>query len=121
MPCSCENLERQVDREAVGVVQLECVGAGQHPCRRNAAIMSFRIARPLSMVLSKLASSFSDDLVDIILLLDQLGISAAGFSLITVSADVGQERLVDAEQLAVTSGAAQQAAQNVAAALIGRA
>ena len=57
--------------------------------------------------------------MDILLLLDQLGISAAGL-LDNGGGDVGHERLVDAEQLAVTNGAAQQAAQNVAAALVGR-
>ena len=61
-----------------------------------------------------------DNLVDIFLLLDQLRICAAGL-VDNGGSNVGHERLVNAEQLAVTSGAAQQAAQNVAAALVGRA
>ena len=57
--------------------------------------------------------------MDIFLLLNQLRICAAGL-VDNGGSNVGHKRLVNAEQLAVTNGAAQQAAQNVAAALVGR-
>ena len=57
--------------------------------------------------------------MDILLLLDQLRVRAAGL-LDDRSRHIGQERAVDAEQLAVARRAAQQAAQHIAAALVGR-
>ena len=60
-----------------------------------------------------------NDLADIILLLQQGRISA-GILLNNRIAYLIQERLVDTEQLAVTSRTAEQTAQNVAASLVGR-
>ena len=59
-----------------------------------------------------------DDAGDHILLLDDLGISLAG-DLKDLLGKLGQEQTFDAQELTVTGGTAQQAAQDVAAAVVG--
>ena len=70
------------------------------------------------MVLAKFSSSTPDDLGDIILPLPQLGVVA----LVLVDDGVAhlvEEGLVDAQQLAVAGGPAEQAAEHIAPALVG--
>ena len=57
--------------------------------------------------------------MDIFLLFNQFGVCAAGLVNYR-GCNLGQERAVNAEQLAVTRSAAQQAAQHIAAAFVGR-
>ena len=114
------HLDRQVDREAIGVVKLEGVRAGEH--RFSLFLMGGQHFR-------KNAHTAVDGLGEILLLhahhagdigraLAQIGI----MSLIFMDDrfhDLAQEGMVHTQQLAVARRAAQQAAQNVAAALVG--
>ena len=113
-----EYLKGQVDREAVGVIQLECIRSGQLLAVGSGDLV---IQDSKAAVDGLVEAGFLvlDNLVNIFLLLNQLRICAAGL-VDNGGSNIGHKRLVNAEQLAVTNGAAQQAAQNVAAALVGR-
>ena len=109
----------QVDGEAEGVVQLEGVLTGEHGLalglvgRQHVAVDLHAAVDGAGEVLLLGA----DDLSDIGLLLPQVGVLA----LVLVDDGVHhliQERFVDAQQLTVAGGAAQQTAQHVAAALV---
>ncbi len=112
-----EDLTREVDREAKGVVQLERVLAADdldvvalHQALQHFEALVDRLGEALLL--------HADHLGDEVLLLDQLGIRRAvlvdnGF------ADLIQERLLVAEQSAVTRSAAKQTAQHIALALVG--
>ena len=113
------HLGRQVDGEAEGIVQLEGVSAGEHR-------LALLLVGGQHLVIDADAAVDgagevlllgADDLGDVALLFLQVGV----LPLVLVYHGVHhlvQERLVDAQQLAVAGGAAQQAAQHIAAALV---
>ena len=114
-----DHLDRQVDGEAVGVVQLERVRAGED----GLALLLVGVQKfgeDLHAAvdgLGKVLLLGADDLGDIGLTLAQLRIMA--FVLVHDRIhDLIEERTVDAKQLAVAGGSSQQAAQHVAAALV---
>ena len=113
------HLRRQVDGEAEGIVQLEGVAAGKHrlalllvSCQHLAVDTHTAVDGAGEILLLG-----ADDLGDIALLLPQVGVLALVLMHHRVHHLI-QERLVDAQQLAVAGGAAQQTAQHIAAALV---
>ena len=114
-----DHLDRQVDGEAVGVVQLERVRAGEDGLTLLLVGVQ-KLGEDLHAAvdgLGKVLLLGADDLGDIGLTLAQLGIMA--FVLVHDRIhDLIEERTVDAKQLAVAGGSSQQAAQHVAAALV---
>ena len=114
-----DHLDRQVDGEAVGVVQLERVRAGEDGLALLLVGVQ-KLSEDLHAAvdgLGKVLLLGADDLGDIGLTLAQLGIMA--FVLVHDRIhDLIEERTVDAKQLAVAGGSSQQAAQHVAAALV---
>ena len=113
------HLHGQVHGEAVGIVELEGVGAGEHGLPRR-LVGGEHLAVDLHAAVDGAGEVLllgADDLGDIGLLLPQVGIGAL------VLMDHGvhhlvEEGVVDAQELAVAGGPAQQAAQHVAPALV---
>ena len=114
-----DHLDRQVDGESVGVVQLERVRAGEDGLALLLVGVQ-KLGEDLHAAvdgLGKVLLLGADDLGDIGLTLAQLGIMA--FVLVHDRIhDLIEERTVDAKQLAVAGGSSQQAAQHIAAALV---
>ena len=115
-----EDVLGEVQRETVGVVEPEGVRAGEHGLAlgleavhelgEDAHAAVYRAGEALLLG--------ADDLGDEALLVDEVRVGGA----VLVDdrlADLVEEGLVHAEELAVARGAAQQAAQDVAAALVG--
>ncbi len=115
-----DHLEREVYGEAIGVVELESVGAGEHLFAAALVALEHLGEDPNAAVdsLGEILLLNADNSRDIILLLKQVGISSAAL-MDDGAADLIEERLVHAEELAVPRGAAQQAAQDIATSLIG--
>ena len=110
----------QVDGEAVGVIELERVRAGEGRLALGLVALE-HFGEDLHAAIDGLGEVFflgADDAGDIGLLFTQLGVLALVFMDDGVH-DLIEERFVHAQQLAVTRGAAQQAAQDVAPALVG--
>ena len=113
------HLGRQVDGEAICVIQLEGVGAGEHRLALSLVVRQ-QLVEDLHAAVDGLGEVLllgADHLSDIGLLLPQVGIGGL------VLMDDGlhhfiQEGLIDAQQLAVAGGPTQQAAQHVAPALV---
>ena len=113
------HLDRQVDREAVGVIELEGICTGE-----NGFVVFLMLRQHLGENAhaavdraGKVLLLYADDAGDIGGALAQVGIVA----LVLVDDrlnNITQERMVHAEQLAVAGSAAEQAAQHIAAALI---
>jgi len=114
------HLHRQVNGEAVGIVQLESVRAGEGGLPLFLVLSQQLIEDSHAAVngLGEVLLLHPDDLGDIGLPLPQFGIVAFVFVNNGVHHLI-QEGLVDAQQLAVAGGPAQQAAQHVAPALVG--
>ena len=113
------HLYRQVKREAVGIIELECISTGEN-------------GLALCLVLSKKIREDShtgvdsagkvlllglDDAGDVRLLLAKLRVLALVLMDDGID-DLIKERLIDAKELAVARGAAEQTAQNIAAAIL---
>ena len=114
------HFDGQVDGEAVGIVQAEGVGAGEH------GLAGGLVGAEHFVIDLHAAVDGAGEVL--LLLLDDAGDIGAAVAQIAVVAlvllhhglhDLVQEGLVDAQELAVAGGAAQQAAQHVAAALVG--
>ncbi len=114
------HLFREIEREAVGIVEFEGVGAGEH----GLALFLMggkHTGEDSHAAVDRAGEVFllgADDAGDILLPLGKLGVSAA----VLVDdgiADLIKERLLLAEQTSVAGGAAEQTAQHVAAALVG--
>ena len=109
------HLQGQVDGEAVGVIQLKGVGAGEGALPLG-LVPGQHVAKDLQAAVDGLGEVLllgADDLGDIVLPLPQLGIVA----LVLMDNGVAhlvEEGLVDAQQLAVAGGPAQQTAEHVA-------
>ncbi len=119
-PLLLHHLQGQVHGEAVGVVQLEGVRAGEglFPLLLVARQHLVEDLQAAVDGLGEVLLLHPDHLGDIVLPLPQLGVVAP------VLVDDGvahlvQEGLVDAQQLAVAGGPAEQAAQHIAPALVG--
>ena len=115
------HLVRQVKREAVGVIQLERVRAGEHLFALGLMLRE-QICKNTHPGVDRLVEVFLlrfDDAGDIALLLTQLRILALVFMHHGIHHTV-EERIVFAQQLAVARGATQQAAQDIAAPLVRR-
>ena len=113
------HFDGQVDGEAVGIVQFEGVGAGEGGLPLF-LVLSQQLIEDLHAAVDGLGEVLllhPDDLGDIGLTLPQLGIVALVFVNNGVHHLI-QEGLVDAQQLAVAGGPAQQAAQHIAPALV---
>ena len=114
-----DHLDRQVDGEAVGVVQFERVRAGKD----GLALFLMggeKLGEDLHAAVDGLGEVLllgADDLGDIGLTLAQLGIVALVLVHDRVH-DLIEERAVDAEKLAVAGRSSQQTAQHIAAALV---
>ena len=120
-PLVRRHLAREVDGEAVGVVELEGVLAGEL-CLALSLVLGEHIGEDLHAAvdgLGKILLLGADDLGDIALLLAQILVLALIDRHDGVD-DLIEERAIHAEELAVTRRAAQQAAQDVAAALVAR-
>ena len=118
-PLLGDHLLRQVEREAVGVIELEGVGPGEHALPRRLVALE-QLREDLHAGVDRLAEVLlfvENDARDIRLLLAQLGVLALVFVHDHIH-DLVQERLVPAEELAVARGAAQQTAQDIAASLV---
>ena len=119
-PLLGHHLHGQVHGEAVGVVELEGVGSGEDLLALGLVALQ-HITEDLQAAvdgLGKVLLLHPDDLGDIILPLPQLGVVA----LVLVDDGVAhlvEEGLVDAQQLAVAGGPAEQAAEHIAPALVG--
>ena len=120
-PCLLCNLACQIKREAEGIIQTESVFAAD--C--GAVFFLSRIdqgiqhAEPRINGLVKALFLQRNHFFDMRFLFPQFRISVfIGFD--DLFTDLGQKRMIDAEQLSVASGAAQKSAQNIASALIGR-
>ncbi len=114
------HLQGQVDGEAVGVIELEGVGAGEGLLPLGLVALQHLIEDAQAAVdgLGEVLLLHPDDLGDIVLTLPQLGVVA----LVLVDDGVAhliEEGLVHTQELAVAGGPAQQAAQHVATALVG--
>ena len=115
------HLAGQVNREAVGVIELERIRAGEHPLALG-LMLGEQVGEDVHAGVDGLGEVLllvADDAGDIRLLLAQLGVLALVFVHDHVH-DLIQERFVDAEELAVARRAAQQTAQHIAAALVRR-
>ena len=111
------DLAREVDGESVGVVQLERDLAGQDVAL--AQLVELRLEHGLAGVQRGAEALLlrGDDAVHEGLVLHELVVVLAHDALDLVGV-LGQERALDAEQASVVDGAAEQAAQHVAAALV---
>ena len=113
------HLAGQVDRETVGIIELERIRAGEHTLVLG-LVLGEQVGKDVHAGIDGLGEILllvADDAGDIRLLLAQLGILALVFVHDHVH-DLIQKRLIDAEQLAMARSAAQQAAQHVAASLV---
>ena len=114
------HLHGQVDGEAVGVVQLEGVGAGEDLLPLGLVLLQ-HVVEDLQAAVDGAGEVLllgADDLGDIVLPLPQLGVVA----LVLVDDGVAhliEEGVVDAQQLAVAGGPAEEPAEHVAPALVG--
>ena len=114
------HFQGQVDGEAIGVVQLEGVGAGEGGLPLG-LVLGEHIPKDLQAAVDGLGEVLllhPDDLGDIVLALPQLGVVA----LVLVDDGVAhlvQEGVVHTQELAMAGGPAQQAAQHIAPALVG--
>ena len=114
-----DHFDRQVDGEPIGVVELECVRAGEDGLALL-LVGGEKLGEDLHTAvdgLGKVLFLRADDLGDIGLTLAQLGIVALVLVHDRVH-DLIEERAVDTEELAMARGSSQQAAQHVAAALV---
>ena len=114
------NLTGQIEGEAEGVIQLEGLNAGQNLLMRllQAAHHAVQNAQTGINGTAETLLLGTDDLLDIGLMLAQLGVAClAGFD--NRVYQLGQERAVDAQHTAMARSAAQQTAHNIAAALVG--
>ena len=114
------HLQGQVHGEAVGVVQLEGIRAGEGLFSLRLVFLQHIVENLQAAVdgLGEVLLLHPDDLGDIVLALPQLGVVA----LVLVDDGVAhlvQEGLIDPQQLAVAGGPAEQAAQDIAPALVG--
>ena len=115
------HLAGQVDRETVGIIEFERIRAGEHALALG-LMLGEQVGEDVHAGVDGLGEVLllvADDAGDICLLLAQLRVLALVFVHDHVH-DLIQERLVDAEELAVARRAAQQTAQHVAAALVRR-
>ena len=115
------HLAGQVDRETVGIIELERIRAGEHALALG-LMLGEQVGKDVHAGVDGLGEVLllvADDAGDIRLLLAQLRVLALVFVHDHVH-DLIQERLVDAEELAVARCAAQQTAQHVTAALVRR-
>ena len=114
------HLQGQVDGEAVGVIQLKGVGAGEGALPLG-LVPGEHVAKDLQAAVDGLGEVLllgADDLGDIVLPLPQLGIVA----LVLMDNGVAhlvEEGLVDAQQLAVAGSPAEEPAEHVAPAFVG--
>ena len=111
---------REIQREAVGIVELEGVGAGEHGLALF-LVGGEHTGKDGHAAVDRAGEILflgADDAGDILLTLGELGVSAAVFVDDGI-ADLIEERLLHAEQAPVAGGAAEQTAQHVAAALVG--
>ena len=115
------HLDGEVEGETVGVVELERVRAGEHRLALGAMALQKLGEDAQARVdgSAELLFLAADDGRDVLLLFLQLGILAAADFDDGVD-DFTEEGLVHAEELAVAGSPAQQAAQHVAAAFVGR-
>ena len=116
-----QNFDGQVNREAIGVMQLECVSSRQFLAA--CLLSSFNhIIQNRQTCVNRCVKAFLfhlDNLADIALLFYQSRICSAALLDDGITYLI-QERLVDAKQLAMTCRTAQQTAQYITAAFIGR-
>ena len=115
------HLAGQVDRETIGIIEFERIRAGEHTLALG-LMLGEQVGKDVHAGVDSLGEVLllvADDAGNIRLLLAQLGVLALVFVHDHVH-DLIQERLVDAEELAVARRAAQQTAQHVAAALVRR-
>ena len=119
-PLLFHHFNGQIDGETVGVVQFESVGTGEN-------FFTLFLMAPQHFIedVHAAVNGFgevlflrADDFGDITLTLPQFGVVALVLMDNRIT-DRVQERLVDAQQLAMAGSAAQQTAQHIAAALIG--
>ena len=115
------HLYRQVKREAVGIIELECVSTGE-----NVLALCLMLCKKLREDSHTGVDSAGKvlflglyDAGDVCLLLAKLGVLALVLMDDGVN-DLIKERLIDAEELAVARCAAEQTAQDIAATLVGR-
>ena len=115
----CAHLDRQIDRETVGVIKLERVGTGEGGLP-FCLVLGKQIGEDLHAGVDRLVKALflgADHLSDIILLFAKLGILALVFMDDGID-DLVKESVVHAKQLAVTRSPAQQTSQNIAASLV---
>ena len=115
------HLAGQVDWETVGIIEFERIRAGEHALALG-LMLGEQVGKDVHAGVDGLGEVLllvADDAGDICLLLAQLRVLALVFVHDHVH-DLIQERLVDAEELAVARCAAQQTAQHVTAALVRR-
>ena len=113
------HLDRQIDRETVGVIKLERVGTGEGGLP-FCLVLGKQIGEDLHAGVDRLVKALflgADYLSDIILLFAKLGILALVFMDDGID-DLVKESVVHAKQLAVACSPAQQAAQDIAASLV---
>ena len=114
------DLAGQVEGEAEGIVQLEHLSAGQNLLVDvlEAAHHTVQDVQTGVDGATKAQLLGADDLLDVAFMLAQLGVT--GLAGLDDGIDqLGQEGAVDAQHTTVAGGAAQQAAHNVAATLVG--
>ena len=114
------HLDGEVNGEAVGVVELECIAAGKDRLAL-CLVLIHQVGENFHTGVDcagEVLLLYLDNAGDVILLLTKLGVLA----LVLVDNgvdDLVKERLVHSQKLAVACRAAEQAAQNVASALVG--
>ena len=115
------DLTRQIDREAERIVQLKDLFTGDF-MRAVLDRIAYQIRKNRKACINRRVKALflhADDLFDVILFLGKLRISTA-VVLNHHIAKLRKKRMVNAEQLAVTGGTADDAAKHIAAAFVGR-
>ncbi len=118
--CFLQNFLGQIHRKAIGIVKAERLCAAHHALSLCAHLLHVVLEDFHALVDGLIEAVFLDgeDFEDIFLLVHQLGVCLAAASDYRL-AKLCQELALDAQQLAMTSRAAQQSAQNIAATFIG--
>ena len=116
-----DHLACQVDREAVGIIELERVRAGEN--RLLLLLVAFQhLGEDFHAAVDRLGEVLflgADDARDICLLFPELWVLALIFMDNGVDDSI-QERLVHAEELAVPGSSSEKTAQDIAASFVGR-
>ena len=118
----CQDFLGELNRESVGVVQLECQHSGQHLLALGIHITHIVVqnGETVRQGFGELGLFVPDDFLDVFLLLHQFRIRAAGYLDDLVGQFCQEVILIDSEDHAVSCRTANQSPKHVAAAFVAR-